>query len=138
MSVNVDGWIVEKAKVSYYVFGDISRATDVNEYVCKDAISLLITHLNMIKPTLSQTASKTDKTLNLALIYFACMLVIRSGNATQKSGNISSEDWGEMALDMVNRYAIQNKLLARHLKIATAQYRDKIFNGIYNKYTDRY
>ena len=160
MSVVSDGWTVEKAKIAYYVFGDKSKTSDVIDYVCKDAISLLITHLNMIKSNLAQTVSKTDKTLNLALVYFACMLIVRSGNAIQKTGNISSEsmegmsvsygaekqntitapipkDWGEMALDMINRYAVQHRLYARHLKIAISNYRTKIFDGIYNKYTER-
>ena len=161
MSVVSDGWTVVKAKVAYYIFNDKSRTSEIITEICEDAISFLITQLDTIKPNLSQTAIKTDRTLNLALTYFTCMLIVRSGGGIQKTGNISSEslegmsvsygaekpnpisapiprDWGEMALDLINRYAIKHKLFARHLQIKTANYRTKVFEGIYNKYTKRY
>jgi hypothetical protein len=151
------GWTVDKDRSAYYAFGDETKYIDIKDFICQDAVNHLITELDRIQTNLSNTVDKEDETLNLALNYLTACLTIKSGNAAQNSGIVTSErlegmsvsyggqniktgvkspfptDYCSLALDTINRYAAKNKLLARNTQFAVRNYRTKLFDGIYNK-----
>jgi hypothetical protein len=155
------GWTVDKDRSAYYAFGNETKFTEIKDFICQDAVNHLITELDNIKTNLSNTVDKTDETLNLALNYLTACLTIKSGNAAKNSGIITSErmegmsvsyggqnqqtgvksplpnDYCSLALDMINRYAVKNKLIARNVQIAVKNYRSHLLNGIHNKNTGK-
>lgn len=152
-----DGWSVDLNKISLFSFGSIERFIDIPESIIEDAINMLYTELDAIKPGLSNIINKNDKILNQAITYFACCLMVKAGLATQRSNVIQSEsmegmsvsyardqqdklknripyDYCAMAIDLVQRYATINKLITRNIVMSVKNYRDDIWNGIFDKY----
>lgn len=155
--VTIRGWTLDKQKIAMYVFNDKTKANEVDDYYCDDAISYLEGEINAIKPGLSVTVNKNDSLLLMSLHYLTACLMIKSGKSTQRSNVIQSEsmegmsvsyardqqdtlknkipyDYCSMGLDLINRFAITNKLLTRNIVMSVKNYRDDIWNGIYDKY----
>jgi hypothetical protein len=91
MSYTYDGWTVEKARVAFYAFQDSSKTDLVDDIACKDGIVKLISELNKVKKNLADAVDKSDETLNQALVFFVCCMLLRSGTTTQRSGIVLSE-----------------------------------------------
>ena len=157
-----NNWVINKEKISLYIYQDKSKFESIDDYICEDAVDLLEMELDMIKTNLSHSVSKSDTVLLRSLEYFTACLTTRAGLASQqKSGNIQSEsiegmsvsygseaqtklkspypkDFCNIAQDLLNRWAVKHKLKTRNIKLSITNYRAKLLNGIYNKYTDNF
>ena len=157
-------WVVDKSRVAFYALGDSSRQTEVPNIVTEDAITFVEDELEKLRIGLSTSAIRTDKSLNLALVYYACYLMVKAGITTQRSGVVTSEgmdtlsisyegtgvarkqitkanppqDFMGMANDAINRYAEKTIKAHRTIGFVTRNKRADLLGGIYNKNHDDY
>lgn len=157
-------WVVDKNRVAFYALGDSSRQTEVPNIVTEDAITFVEDELEKLRIGLSTTAKRSDKTLNLALVYYGCHLMVKAGLAVQRSGIVSSEgmdslnvsyegtgvaqklitkanppmDFLGMANDAINRYAEKTINAYKTIGFAMRNKRSGLLDGIYDKHHDDY
>ena len=120
----------------------------------------MTSELEKIKSGLSNSVDKSNSLLLTAAVYFACHLLVKIGFTKQRSGEIQSEslegksvsyakiaeekttqprkgrDWYGMAQELISRYAESKIPANRGIGISVKNYRERIWRGIPNKYTD--
>jgi hypothetical protein len=154
-----EGWSIHKGHIAYYAFGNQDLFAQVPDFICENAVTNMCNKLTEFITTGCTSVDKSDKTLNLAIEYYAVCELKSSGNVSEGAGDITRESIGDKSISyanemrsnvdkvsmphnscdkaswLVEQYAKTKGLAGGTIVTSIKNYRSKIFSDTYNKYT---
>jgi hypothetical protein len=154
-----EGWSIHKGHIAFYAFGTQDKFADVPDFICENAVTNMCNKLTEFISTGCASVNKNDKTLNLAIEYYAVCELKSSGNVSEGAGDITRESIGDKSISyaneqrsnvskismphnvcdkaewLVKQYAKSKGIAGGTITTAIKNYRSKVFEDTYNKYT---